>query len=155
MVPTGVILSPESHAKIASELSETFASENITRAQLEHHLALAVSIRSENADLVIVKELIPNPCPVCHRRLTFLREMIERFENDEANLIRCPMGHRYPGQLKVYYLNIFQQNERNEMEKPVTACPECESKNIQYLGPAEMFCLDCDWDSGMVPRYGR
>lgn len=152
------MLSPESHAKIVSELSETFASENIFRIQLEHHLALAVSIRSENTDLVIVKELVPNPsnpCPVCHRRLTFLRELIERFESDDAKLIRCPMGHRYPGLLKVYYLNIFQQDEGNEMKKSVTACPECGNKNIQYLGPEEMFCLDCDWDSGMVPRYQR
>lgn len=155
MVPTEVVLSPESHAKIALELSDTFASENISHVQLEHHLALAVSIRSENTDLVIVKELIPNPCPTCHRRLTFLRELIERFENDEAKLIRCPMGHRYPGQLKVYYLNIFQTGEGNEMEKSVRTCPECGSENIQYLGPAEMFCLDCDWDSGLVPRYRR
>lgn len=155
MVPTGLVLSPESHATIVSELSETFASENIPGVQLEHHLALAVFIRSENTDLVIVKELIPNLCPVCHHRLTFLREMIERFEKDDASLIRCPMGHRYPGRLKVYYLNIFQRDKGNEMEKSVTACPECGSKNIQYLGPAEMFCLDCDWDSGMAPRYRR
>ena len=155
MIPTGVVLSPESHAKIVSELSEIFEAENISRIQLEHHLALAVSIRSENTDVVIVKELVPNPCPVCHHRLTFLRELIERFENDDANLIRCPMGHRYPGRLNMYYLNIFQQDEGNEMEKSVTACPECGSKNIQYLGPAEMFCLDCDWDSGMAPRYRR
>ena len=153
MIPTEVVLSPQSYAKLVSELAKKLGSHGISHLQLAHHLALPVSIQHDNTDLVVLKELTPNPCPVCHRRLTFLRETIERFENDSSDTIRCPMGHRYPGVLKVYYLNILQHAEKDETEKPVKTCPECRGKNIQYLGPKVMFCLDCDWDSGMEARY--
>ena len=153
MVPTEVVLSPQSYAKVVSELTEKLGGQGISHLQLAHHLALAVSIQQENTDLVVLKELTPNPCPICHHRLTFLREAMERFENDSSNLIRCPMGHRYPGVLKVYYLNILQHGEKRETEKPIKICPECRGENIQYLGPKAMFCLDCDWDSGMEVRY--
>lgn len=153
MIPTEVVLSPQSYAKLVSELAEKLGSQGVSHLQLAHHLALPVSIQQENTDLVVLKELTPNPCPICHRRLTFLRETIERFEKDSSDLIRCPMGHRYPGVLKVYYLNILQHGETDEIEKPIKVCPECSSKNIQYLGPKVMFCLDCDWDSGMEARY--
>ena len=153
MIPTEVVLSPQSYAKIVSELAEKLGSQGISHLQLAHHLTLAVSIQQENTDLIVLKELTPNPCPICHHRLTFLREAMERFENDSSNLIRCPMGHRYPGVLKVYYLNILQHGEKRETEKPIKVCPECSGENIQYLGPKAMFCLDCDWDSGMEARY--
>ena len=153
MIPTEVVLSPQSYAKLVSELAEKLGGQGISHLQVSHHLALSVSIQQENTDLIVLKELTPNPCPVCHRRLTFLRETMERFENDSSNLIRCPMGHRYPGVLKVYYLNILRHGERDETEKPIKMCPECGSKKIQYLGPKAMFCLDCDWDSGMEARY--
>lgn len=153
MIPTEVVLSSQSYAKVVSELAETLGYEGISHLQLAHHLALAVSIQQENTDLVVLKELTPNPCPICHRRLTFLRETIDRFESDNSNQIRCSMGHRYPGELKVYYLSIFQHNVADELEKPVKVCPECNGKNIQYLGSDTMFCLDCDWDNGMEPRY--
>ena len=153
MIPTELVLSPPSYAKIVSELAEKLGSQGVSHLQLAHHLALTVSIQEEDTDLVIVKELTPNPCPVCQHRLTFLRETMERFTDNSSNLIRCPMGHRYPGELKIYYLNIFQHNIEDEIEKPIKICPECDSKNIQYLGPKVMFCLDCDWDSGMEARY--
>ena len=153
MIPTEVVLSPQSYAKLVSELAEKLGSPGISHLQVSHHLALSVSIQQENTDLIVLKELTPNPCPVCHRRVTFLRETMERFENDSSDLIRCPMGHRYPGVLKVYYLNILQHGEADETEKPIKMCPECGSKKIQYLGPRAMFCLDCDWDSGMEARY--
>ena len=153
MIPTEVVLSPQSYAKLVSELAEKLGSQGISHLQLAHHLALSVSIQQENTDLVVLKELTPNPCPICHRRLTFLRETMERFEKDSSNLIRCPMGHRYPGVLKVYYLNILQHGESAETEKPIKTCPDCGGKNIQYLGPKVMFCLDCDWDSGLEARY--
>lgn len=153
MIPTEVVLSPQSYAKVVSELAETLGYQGVSHLQLAHHLALVVSIQQENTDLVVLKELTPNPCPICHRRLTFLRETIDRFESDNSNQIRCSMGHRYPGELKVYYLSIFQHNAAAELEKPVKVCPECKGKNIQYLGSDMMFCLDCDWDSGMEPRY--
>ena len=153
MIPTEVVLSPQSYAKLVSELAEKLECQGISHLQLAHHLALPVSIQQENTDLVVLKELTPNSCPTCHHRLTFLRETIERFENDSSNLIRCPMGHRYPGVLKVYYLNIFQHDEKDETEKSIKMCPGCGGKNIQYLAPKVMFCLDCDWDSGMEARY--
>ncbi len=153
MIPTEVVLSPQSYTKVVSELAETLGYEGISHLQLAHHLALTVSIQQENTDMIVLKELAPNPCPVCHRRLTFLRETIDRFESDNSNQIRCSMGHRYPGELKVYYLSIFEHNAGDELEKPVKVCPECKGKNIQYLGSDMMFCLDCDWDSGMEPRY--
>lgn len=153
MIPTEVVLSPQSYAKLVSELAEKLGSQGISHLQLAHHLALPISIQQENTDLVVLKELTPNSCPICHCRLTFLRETIERFEKDSSDLIRCPMGHRYPGVLKVYYLNILQHGETDEIEKPIKVCPECKGENIQYLGPQVMFCLDCDWDSGMEARY--
>ena len=153
MIPTEVVLSPQSYAQVVSELAETLGYEGISHLQLAHHLALTVSIQQENTDLVVLKELSPNPCPICHRRLTFLRETMDRFESDGSQQIRCSMGHRYPGELKVYYLDIFQNTVGGEMEKPVKVCPECQGENIQYLAAHVMFCLDCDWDSGMEPRY--
>ena len=154
MVPTSVVLSPESYKKVVAELLETTEAENDEVQRLEHQLGLPpISVRSDDTDIVIVKELVPNPCPVCHHPLKFLRELIERFENEETNLIRCPLGHRYTGKMKVYHLNIFQPSEKPETVGEITACPTCGSEKIQYLGPAEMFCLDCDWDSGMVARY--
>ena len=153
MVPTAVVLSPDSFAKVVEENLETMDAENSGSLRLEHQLSLPVSVRSEDTDIVVVKELVPNPCPICHHPLKFLRELIERFEKEETNLIRCPLGHRYSGTMKVYHLNIFQQSESSETGNKVTECPKCGGKKIQYLGPAEMFCLDCDWDSGMVARY--
>ena len=153
MIPTEVVLSPQSYAQIVSELAETLGYEGVSHLQLAHHLALTVSIQQENTDLVVLKELSPNPCPICHRRLTFLRETMDRFESDDSQQVRCPMGHRYPGELKVYYLDIFQHAAGSELEKPVKVCPECQGGNIQYLAPSVMFCLDCDWDSGMEPQY--
>ncbi len=153
MIPTEIVLNPQSYAKIVSELADTLGYEGISHLQLTHHLALTVSIQHENTDIIVLKEVSPNPCPVCHRRLTFLRETIDRFESDDANQVRCPMGHRYPGELKVYYLSIFQDSALGEKEKPIKVCPECGGEHIQYLGADVMFCLDCDWDSGMEARY--
>ncbi len=155
MVPTAVILSPDSYATVVAERleSETEGTENNETLRLENQLSLPVSVRSENTDIIVVKELVPNPCPICHHPLKFLRELIERFENEDTNQIRCPLGHRYSGIMKVYHLNIFQQSECEESTQKVSECPTCGSNKIQYLGPTEMFCLDCDWDSGMVARY--
>ena len=151
MIPTEVVLSQESYAEIVAALSETLRSARITESQVALHLALEVTVRERNTDALIVKELVPNPCPVCHRRLTFLREAIARFESDDRSLIRCQMGHRYRGQLRVFQISI--REGVREAEKTVKICPECGSESIQYLGPAEMLCLDCDWDSGLEARF--
>ncbi len=154
MVPTAVVLSPESYAEVVAEFLERSEAESDETHKLECQLGLPpISVQLEDTDIVVVKELVPNPCPICHHPLKFLRELIERFENEETNLIRCPLGHRYSGIMKVYHLNIFQQSEEREAMEKIAECPACGGKKIQYLGPAEMFCLDCDWDSGMIARY--
>ncbi len=152
MIPTEVVLSPQSYARVAADLARRIGCTSVSHLQLSHHLALAVSVQHKETDLVVLKELTPNPCPICHHRLTFLRETMERFENDSSNLIRCPMGHRYPGTLKVYYLNILKPEERNGTEAAIKTCPDCNGR-LQYLAPKVMFCLECDWDSGMEVRY--
>ncbi len=153
MVPTAVVLSPESYAKVVAERLEASDAETSEPLSLENQLSLPISVRSKDTDIIVVKELVPNPCPICHHPLKFLRELIERFESEESKQIRCPLGHRYSGVMKVYHLNIYQQSESSESVNKVTECPTCGSKRIQYLGPTEMFCLDCDWDSGMVARF--
>lgn len=153
MVPTAIVLSPDSYAKVVTDRLEASETETSESLRLENQLSLPVSVRSEDTDIIVVKELVPNPCPICHHPLKFLRELIERFENEETKQIRCPLGHRYSGVMKIYHLNIFQQSESLELGDKVTECPTCGSKKIQYLGPSEMFCLDCDWDSGMIARF--
>lgn len=153
MVPTAVVLSPDSYAKVVAERLETSDAETSEPLSLENQLSLPISVRTKDTDIIVVKELVPNPCPICHHPLKFLRELIERFESEETKQIRCPLGHRYSGVMKVYHLNIYQQSESLESVNKVTECPTCGSKRIQYLGPTEMFCLDCDWDSGMVARF--
>lgn len=153
MVPTAIVLSPDSYAEVVAERLETSDIEHSESLRLENQLSLPVSVRSEDTDIIVVKELVPNPCPICHHPLKFLRELIERFENEETKQIRCPLGHRYSGIMKVYHLNIFQQSESMGSLNKVSECPSCGSKKVQYLGAADMFCLDCDWDSGMVARY--
>ncbi|RKU26343.1 hypothetical protein C6497_13690 [Candidatus Poribacteria bacterium] len=148
MVPTSVILSPESYEKVVAEILKSPKGHNPDNSKAENQLALPpLSVRSEDTDIVVVKELVPNPCPICHHQLKFLREMIERFEREGSNIIRCPLGHRYSGMMKVYHLNIIRESESEDMND-ITECPSCNSNRIQCLGPSEMFCLDCDWDSG-------
>ncbi len=153
MVPTAVVLSPDNFAIVTSEHLENIETQLSDSQRLEHHLSLPISVRSEDTDIIVVKELIPNPCPICRHPLKFLRELIDRFEKENSNLIRCPLGHRYSGTMKIYHLNIFQQSEEKNINNNVSECPTCGSKKIQYLSASDMFCLDCDWDSGMVARY--
>ena len=154
MVPTEIILSPKTYERIVAEQDITEGdTENGTRLALENHFLIPVLIREENADIIAVKELYPDRCPVCGRRIPFLREMIERLESRATNKVRCPLGHRYEGEIKMYYLNIFQMEEKREESERVEACPKCGSKDIQYLGPREVFCLDCEWDNNMQPRF--
>ena len=154
MVPTEIILSPETYDKIVSEQEITEGdTENDIRLLLEDHFSIPILIRDENTDVITAKELYPDRCPVCGRRIPFLREMIERLESRATNKVRCPLGHRYEGEIKMYYLNIFQIEEKREESERVEVCLECGSKDIQYLGPREVFCLDCEWDNNMLPRF--
>ena len=154
MVPTKIILSPTTYEEIVVEQDTTEGdTENNKRLALERHFLTPVLIRKENTDIITVKELYPDRCPTCGRRSPFLREMIERLESRATNKVRCPLGHRYEGEIKMYHLNIFQMEERREESERVEACPECGSEDIQYLGPREVFCLDCEWDNNMLPRF--
>ena len=51
MIPTEVVLSPQSYAKLVSELAEKLECQGISHLQLAHHLALPVSIQQENYGL--------------------------------------------------------------------------------------------------------
>lgn len=154
MVPTEIVLSPKTYKKIVSEQDIAEGdTENDTRLVLEHHFSIPILIRDENTDVITAKELFPDRCPICGRRIPFLREMIERLESRATNKVRCPLGHRYEGEIKMYYLNIFQIEVKREKSERVEVCPACGSKDIQYLGPREAFCLDCEWDNNMLPRF--
>ena len=154
MVPTEIVLSPKTYKKIVSEQDIAEGdTENDTRLVLEHHFSIPILIRDENTDVITAKELFPDRCPICGRRIPFLREMIERLEFRATNKVRCPLGHRYEGEIKMYYLNIFQIEVKREKSERVEVCPACGSKDIQYLGPREAFCLDCEWDNNMLPRF--
>ena len=85
MIPTEIILSPGTYQTIIDE-------QNIQRDRveadillmLENHFSIPVLIREEDTDVIVAKELYPNPCPVCGRRIPFLREMIDRLESRPA-----------------------------------------------------------------------
>lgn len=148
MIPTEIILSPELYQSIIDEqnMSRNTGEEN-TRLMLENHFSIPISIREEDTDMIIAKELFPNPCPVCGRRIPFLREMIERLESCSVDRVSCPLGHRYEGQIKIYHLNILQQKEESSKSEDVETCPACGSENIQHLSPTDVFCFDCEWDN--------
>ena len=154
MVPTKITLSPDTCEKIVVEQDITEGdAEKDKRQALEQHFLIPVAIQEENTDIITVKELYPDRCPACGRRIPFLREMIERLESGAANKVRCPLGHRYEGEIKLYHLNIFHSEERREESRRIEVCPNCGSKDIQYLGPREAFCLDCEWDNNMLARF--
>ncbi|MDE0297358.1 MAG: hypothetical protein OXN17_01830 [Candidatus Poribacteria bacterium] len=154
MVPTEIILSSKTYEQIVAEqeIAEEDTEES-TRLILETHFSIPILIREENTDVITAKELYPDRCPICGRRIPFLREMIERLESRATNKVRCPLGHRYEGEIKMYYLNIFQMEEMREKSERIESCPICGSNDIQYLGPREVFCLDCEWDNNMLPRF--
>ncbi|MCZ6675677.1 MAG: hypothetical protein O7E52_00310 [Candidatus Poribacteria bacterium] len=147
MIPAEVVLSPETYQKIVEEsnIQQEIRTGKDPVSVLRNYFSIPITIREENADLIIAKELFPNPCPVCGRRIPFLREMIERIESRSIKRIRCPLGHRYEGEIKVYYLNIFQEDQTDP--KAVQTCPQCGSKNVQYLSQTDVFCLNCEWDN--------
>ena len=147
MIPAEIVLSPETHQKIVEEsnLHQGLEAKKDPVSALKGAFSIPITIREDNTDIIVVKGLYPNPCPVCGRRIPFLREMIERIESRSIKRIRCPLGHRYEGEIKVYYLNIFQENQ-SEAET-VQVCPQCGSENVQKLSPTDIFCLDCEWDN--------
>jgi len=154
MVPTEIVLSPKTCEGISAEQNVPGAgTESNMRLMLEHRFSIPISIRDQDTDVIIVKELYPDRCPICGRGIPFLREMINRLESRCTKKIRCPLGHRYEGQIKIYYLNILQMEEPAQESKSIETCPECDSRNIQHLGPSEVFCLDCEWDKNMAPRF--
>ena len=154
MIPTEIILSPSTYEEIISELNISDGNtDHDARLMLERHFAMSISIREENSDVITAKELYPDRCPICGRCIPFVREMIDRLESRATNKIRCPLGHRYEGQIKVYYLNVFQPEQNRQESKTIETCPQCESTSIQYLGPSEAFCLDSAWDSDMLARF--
>jgi len=148
MIPAEIILSSKTYHDMIKEpnIQREINTGKEPLSALESHFATPISIQEDNTDVLIAKELFPNPCPVCGRRIPFLREMIERLESSSTdNKVNCPLGHRYEGTIKIYYLNIFQTPPPET--KTVQNCPQCGSRNIQYLSQTDIFCLDCEWDN--------
>ena len=147
MIPAEIVLSSETHQKIVEESNFQPGREakKDPVSALKGAFSIPITIREEDTDIIVVKGLYPNPCPVCGRRIPFLREMIERIESRSVKRIRCPLGHRYEGEIKVYYLNIFQ--EAQSEAKAIEVCPQCGSENVQNLSQTDIFCLDCEWDN--------
>ena len=148
MVPVQIIFSPETYQKIINEhdIQQGIDTEAEVRSTLESHFSIPIIIKEEDTDVIIAKELYPNPCPICGRRIPFLREMIQHLESRSTNRVRCPLGHRYEGRIKIYHVNILQQTDESDSES-VQTCPQCGSQNIQYLSQTDVFCLDCEWDN--------
>ena len=148
MAPAQIIFSPDTYQEIINQqnVRQAINAETNVRQMLERHFSMPVAIRKENSDVIVTKELYPNPCPICGCRIPFLHEIIERLETQPTRRIRCPRGHRYEGEIKTYYLNIRQ--ETNPLKsKASPTCPQCGSQNIQNLSQTELFCLDCEWDN--------
>ncbi len=148
MVPAQIIFSPETYQEIINQQNVRHAinAKVDVRQMLERHLSMPVAIREENSDVIITKELYPNPCPIRGCRIPFIREIIDRLETHPTRRIRCPRGHRFEGEIKTYYLNIRpQSNPLKSKARPT--CPQCGSQNIQNLSQMDLFCLDCEWDN--------
>ena len=147
MIPAEIILSPDTYQNVMTDptIQKEIKAGKDALSVLKGYFATPITIKEENTDVIIAKELFPNPCPICGQRLPFLREMLERIEAGITNKVHCPLGHRYDGKIKIYYLNIFQTQPSET--KAVQTCPQCGSHRIQYLSPTDVFCLDCAWDN--------
>ena len=147
LIPVEIVLSPETYRNIVeeSDIQQEVGIGKDSVSLLGNYLSIPITIREEDTNVIIAKELFPNPCPICGRRIPFLREMIERIESRSIKRIRCPLGHRYEGEIKIYHLNIFQENRVEA--KAVQTCPQCGSGNVQALSKTDIFCLDCEWDN--------
>ena len=99
MIPAEIVLSPETHQKIVEEsnFQPGLEAKKDPVSALKGAFSIPITIREEDTDIIVVKGLYPNPCPICGRRIPFLREMIERIESRSIKRIRCPLGHRYEG----------------------------------------------------------
>lgn len=146
IVPVKVILSSETYEQLL---------ENRVIRSLERHgfapktaikdiFSVPFEIQEEDTDVIVAKELFPDRCPICGRRIGAARQIIKRLEDNLIKKAICPAGHRFECEIKVYYLNIYKIKEE---KKGPSICPKCGSSNIQYLSPTEAFCLDCDWDN--------
>ena len=146
IVPVQVILSPETYElllddqTIRSLIRHGFA----PKVAIEDIFSVPFKIREENTDVIVAKELFPDRCPICGRRILAVRQIIKKLENNLMDKVICPSGHRFECEVRAYYLNIYKTKEER---KGPSRCPKCGSPNLQYLGPTEVFCLDCDWDN--------
>ncbi len=147
MIPAEIVLSSDTHQKIVEEskAQQEIGTGKDPVSVLKGYLSIPITIREADTDIIVVKGLYPNRCPVCGRHIPFLREMIERIESHSIKRIRCPLGHRYEGEIKIYHLNIFQEEQSETGAAQI--CPQCGSENVQNLSQTDVFCLDCEWDN--------
>lgn len=146
IVPVEVVLSPESYDRLLDNqaIRSLMRHGFDPKDAIEDIFSITFTIREENTDVIIAKELFPDRCPICGRKVLATRQIIRKLENNLIDKAICPSGHQFDCEIKVYYLNIYKVKKKREKSD---RCPECGSVNIQYLSPTEAFCLDCDWDN--------
>lgn len=146
IIPVKVILSSETYEKLLEDktLQSLIKHGFDPKAAIKDIFSIPFEIQEENTDIIVAKELFPDRCPVCGRRIVAVSQIIKKLEENLINKAICPSGHRFDCEIKVYYLNIYRIKEE---KKGPERCPKCGSTNVQYLSPTEAFCLDCDWDN--------
>jgi len=151
IIPVEVIISPETYKQLLEDgtIHSLMQHGFDPKVAIEEIFSIPFKIQNENTDVIVAKELFPNRCPICGRRILAVRQIIKKLENNLINKAVCPLGHQFRCEVRVYYLNIYKIKE--ERRGP-TRCPKCGSPNLQYLSPTEAFCLDCDWDN-LKSRY--
>jgi len=146
IIPVQVILSPETYEQLLEDqtIRSLMRHGFDPKVAIEDIFSIPFKIREEDTDVIIAKELFPDRCPICGRRILAVRQIIRKLENNLINKVVCPSGHRFDCEIRAYCLNIYKVEEER---KGPAKCPNCGSTNLQYLSPTEAFCLDCDWDN--------
>ena len=145
IVPVALNLSQETCLRLLEEEALNPGSHGNPAVILEEMIGLHVEIVRENADVIVAKEVFPDRCPTCGENITSAPILLHRVERQ--GYIRCSNGHIYEPEVRVLYLNIFHERNSSRQRNRLQRCPQCGSKNLQYLSDTDAFCLDCDWDN--------
>jgi hypothetical protein len=146
IIPVKVILSSETYEQLLEDktIHSLIRHGFDPKVAIRDIFSIPFEIQEENTDIIVAKELFPDRCPICGRRIVAVSQIIKKLEENLINKAICPSGHRFDCKVRVYYLNIYRVKEE---KRGPGKCPKCGSANIQYLSPTEAFCLDCDWDN--------
>ncbi len=110
---------------------------------LEEMIGLDIEIVEEHTDVIVAKEIFPDRCPTCGENVAAASVLLRRTQ--QQGYIRCSNGHTYKPEVRILYLNIFQKPSDDMRNSHLEVCPQCNSKNLQYLRDTDAFCLDCEW----------